>query len=165
MPRLPVILFWLLVASFVNYVVSSVSTLPEQVATHFGGGGVPNGWMTRNVYQIFILAFGLGLPFFIIGLHYLLARYAGSQFNIPNREYWLAPERRDETLGFMLRHSWWLGCLLLSFMIAVHHLLLISNLTSPPRLSAVPFLLFLAMFLVGLCGWILVLVTRFRKKL
>ena len=54
--------------------------------------------MTHNGYVGFMLAFGLGVPFLIVGLHYFLARYAGNQFSIPNREYWLASERRADTL-------------------------------------------------------------------
>jgi Protein of unknown function (DUF1648) len=118
MNRLPITLFWLLVALFVSYVISSSSVLPKQMATHFDGGGMPNGWMSRNGYIRFMLAFGLGVPFFVVGLHYLLARYAGNQFNIPNREYWLAPERRADTLRFVIYHSWWLGCLMLLFILA-----------------------------------------------
>ncbi len=164
MNRLPITLFWLLVALFVSYVISSSSVLPKQMATHFDGGGMPNGWMSRNGYIRFMLAFGLGVPFFVVGLHYFLARYAGNQFNIPNREYWLAPERRADTLRFVIYHSWWLGCLMLLFILASHYLLLATNRSSPPHLPTVPFLLLIVAFLVALGGWIVVLMTRFRKK-
>jgi hypothetical protein len=134
------------------------------MATHFGSGGAPNGWMSRKGYVQFMLAFGLGVPFFVVGLHYLLARYGGNQFNIPHREYWLALERRADTLRFMVHHSWWLGCVMLLFMMAIHRLILATNLSSPPRLPTVPFLLVVGAFLVSLLGWTLVLRARFRNK-
>ena len=164
MDRLPTFLFWLLVILFVSYVTSSAPALPERVATHFGGEGVPNGWMSRDGYVQFTLRFGLGVSLFVVGSHYLLARYAGNYFNIPHREYWLAPERRADTLYFFVRHSWWLGCLMLLFMMAIYHLVLITNRSSPPRLPTIPFLLLVGGFLVGLGSWVVVLHSRFRKK-
>lgn len=164
MNRIPMILFWALVILFVSYVMSSISGLPEQVGTRFGGEGTPNSWMSRNGYVRFILAFGLGVPVFVVGLHYLLARYAGDQFNIPDREYWLAPERRTDTLQFVVQHSWWLGCVMLLFMLGLHHLLLAANRVSPPQLPTIPFILLVVAFLTGLGAWIFTLRARFRRK-
>ena len=163
MNRLPIFLFWLLVVLFVSYVLSSSMTLPERVATHFGSGGVPNGWMSRDDYVQFTLMFGLGVSLFVVGSHYLLARFFGNQFNIPNREYWLTPERRADTLGFIVRHSWWLGCLMLLFMMAIYHLVLMSNRSSSPRLLTIPFLLLMGGFLIGLGSWVAALRARFRR--
>jgi len=162
--RTPTILFWCLVALFVSDVLSSTAALPEQMATHFGRGGMPNGSMSRTGYVQFMLAFGLGVPFFVVGIHYLLARYAGNQFNIPNREYWLAPERRPATLQLLLNHSWWLGCLMMLFMMAIHRLLFAINRSSPPSLPTLPFLLLIGSFLAGLGWWTIVLRTRFRRQ-
>lgn len=163
MDRLPIALFWLLVALFTGHVASSIESFPDPIATHFGGSGVANGWMPRATYLRFILILGLGMPFFVVGIHQIIASYAGDQFNIPNRAYWLAPQRRAESLAFVVRHGWWLACIMSMFMTAVHALLLVANRASPPRLPSPSFALLVGGFLVGLAVWTLVLHRRFRK--
>ena len=53
---------------------------------------------------------------------------------------------------------------MLVFMMAIHHLLLATNRSSPPHLPTVPFLLLIVAFLVALGSWISALRTRFRRE-
>jgi hypothetical protein len=72
--------------------------LPERVPTHFDAAGRADGWSTRTG---FALELG-GLSLFLCGLFgalgALVARLPTSLVNLPNRDYWLAPERRAESL-------------------------------------------------------------------
>ena len=41
----------------------------------------------------------------------VLPRMMTSAINIPNRDYWLAPARREATLRYIEAHAYWLGSL------------------------------------------------------
>ena len=73
--------------------------LPEVVPSHFNAAGQVDGEMAKPA---FCLLFGglqalmlLGMP--LLGC--LLRRMPDSLINMPNKEYWLAPERRDASLA------------------------------------------------------------------
>jgi len=143
-------------------VLATAPGLPERVATHFGGSGVADGWMTRAGYVRFMLLFVVVLPSVLLAAIGLLPRLLPQWVNLPNRTYWLAPERRDDSLHFLLAHACWFGVLMLLFMVAIHYLLLQANAASPPRLSTAPFVALLTAFVAGLGVWMATLYRRFR---
>src|SRR4051812_3401648 len=120
--RTPAILLAFLYVCFLTYLISSAPQLPDKVATHFGAGGRPDGWMSRTAHLLFMAAFGLAFPFFLVGLFYILRFMPDSSFNLPRRDYWLAPERRAETFAYLLRHSLWFACLAVCLVIGLHFL-------------------------------------------
>ena len=66
--------------------------MPPLVASHFDGSGNPNAYMTRSVYTKFILGMSVGLPIAMVAL--LTVVYSNARdMKLPNRDYWLAPER------------------------------------------------------------------------
>lgn len=164
MTRLPYLAFVLLAVVLLIDVGLTSPPLAEPVATHFDGAGNPNGWMSRNGYVVFMIAFGIGLPLLIMGLIRVAPVRYPRRLRIPNRSYWLAPERREETLRFLNAHVAWLATLMVLFVIAIHHLLLLANSSLPARLPQTPFLSLLGSFLAGLAVWIGVLWYRFRKE-
>lgn len=75
--------------------------LPEMVPSHFDANGDVDGQMSRNAFCAMMGLLNLGL---LIGLPltgYLAKHLPDSLVNIPNKEYWLAPERRDASLSVM----------------------------------------------------------------
>ena len=137
--------------------------LPSVVASHFDAAGVANGFMTRNFYAWFMLAFVVGLPLLLSLLPNLVFRSEKIRINLPNREYWLAPERRRETHDFLCRHNSRFGVLLTLFLCYVHWLVLRANAVAPPRLPSMPFIIGLALFGVLSVVWVAALLVRFRK--
>ncbi len=144
------------------FVVATTPALPPHVATHFGAAGLADGWMTRDGYRLFMLAFIVALPLWIVAALGFAPRLWPRRVNIPNRDYWLAEERREETLGFLLGHACRLGMLIEAFIAAMHYLLLAANAASPPRLSTPLFVAMLLGFLGGLGLWIAALYRRLR---
>ncbi|MDH3287833.1 MAG: DUF1648 domain-containing protein [Betaproteobacteria bacterium] len=163
MSRLPFHAFALLGVALLVDLALTVPSLAEPVATHFDGTGQPNGWMTRTGYAIFMVAFGIGLPSLILGLIPLISGWFPTRINIPNKQYWLAPERREETLLFLRWHLCWLATLMAFFALAIHHLILMANASRPPALPHTPFLFMLGCFLAGMAVWTVLLWRRFRK--
>ena len=105
------------------------------VATHFDLAGQANAWMPRSTYLIFSIAFGIGLPVFIIGSGYVLRFLPVGPLNIPHRDYWLAPERRDETFDCLFRFFLRVACLEAIFLVGVQLLIVQANRQTPPHLS------------------------------
>jgi hypothetical protein len=137
--------------------------LPERVATHYDAAGNPNGWMTRDG----TIAFHLGMlgvtALAFAAAPMLLGRLSPALINIPNREYWLAPERVEGTVDTLRRWMLALGCGAVLLMMAIAQLNFRANLEPMPRLSGTGLLACVAGFLVYLTGWIVALYRRFPK--
>ncbi|EEF58812.1 DUF1648 domain-containing protein [Pedosphaera parvula] len=161
--RVPAILLLLAYVSFLICLFATESKLPLQVATHFNGGGRPDGWMTRLMFLKFMGIFGFMFPLLIVGINFLIRFLPQSSFNMPNRGYWMAPERRPQTFRFFLDHSLWLALFAAMFVAFIYLLVLQANLSMPPKLSLLPLLLSMAAFLLGLLWWGVTLMQHFRK--
>jgi len=154
MPMLPRIAFVVLLVVVSAVIGATTGSLPDRVATHFGTGGVANGFMSRDGYLLFMLAFTLVIPLFVVAMTGLLPGIARSPRNIQHYDYWFAPARRDESSARLLNHACLLGCLLVLFFAGMHGALMVANATTPPRLPETAFFTMLAAFLVGIALWI-----------
>jgi uncharacterized membrane protein len=145
------------------FVVHTSEALPEQVAAHFSGAGIPNGYMPHATYRIFMLAFCVGLPLGVVGILAAVFGNPNGQINIPNGDYWLAAERRAQTLSTLLTLSVWLGSILVGFFCFVHWQVLDANAVQPARLSNAMLGRGVGVFLACVAGWIAVLMLHFRR--
>jgi serine/threonine-protein kinase len=162
--RVPLVCFGLLLIGAAVFIQSVASQLPERVATHFDSTGLPNGYMTREGCHVFMLVFTLGVPLFAAATTGLMPRLFPPAFvNIPNREYWLAPERAADSLAYLSGQGIWLGCILLLFLCGVDWLIVSANSAAPPRLPGRPFEIALLLFLVALGLWVTRMFKRFGK--
>jgi uncharacterized membrane protein len=71
---------------------------PVQMASHFNVQGSPDGFMPKTQFfasqvQVALMVIGLGLV-----MQVLVLITPVKWINTPNREYWLAPEHRDEMI-------------------------------------------------------------------
>jgi uncharacterized membrane protein len=148
--------------TLVVVLMSTANELPDRVATHFDFSGEPNDWMSRPSYLLVVISFGLlfplALPAALTALHWLPTSF----INVPNREYWLAPERLAETQSYLVRHALWLSSLEVGLVIALHLLTVDANRQNPPRLASGIWLIVL-LFLVGVGVWIGTLVWHLTR--
>jgi len=163
MRRIPFFGFIAMVAVTAAMIAATSSGLPDPVATHFGGGGRANGWMSRDGYVVFMLCFALGVPLFLVLTIGGLPRAMPRLVNLPNREYWLSGERQKESLDYLLEHAYRLGSVTLLFALGVHLLVLDANAAQPPRLASGLLVGLMALFFAALGLWALALMRRFRK--
>lgn len=163
MHRLAWFIFVLCLAVAATYIVATTGALPETVASHFGSGNAANGYMTRDGYRLFMLVFALVLPAFLAAMIGLLPRMRPKSINLPNRDYWLDPERREATLNALSAQGAWLGSMVALFVAAVHYVLLVANASSPPKLPADLFGMLVVGFLMLMALWLGALYLRFRK--
>ena len=148
----------------VAFVIYTTGYLPETVATHFGAGNQANGWMSRNSYLFFTLSFMIGVSTFVSFCVGTLPRKFPQWTNLPNRDYWLAAERRDESLAFLSAHGKRLGCLIVMMMLGMHYIILKANHVQPPTLPVSAFSSVLFGFVLALIWWIVRLYRRFPKQ-
>jgi uncharacterized membrane protein len=154
MLMLPRIAFVVLLVVVTAVIVATTGSLPDRVATHFGGGGLANGFMSRDGYLLFMLAFTIVIPLFVVAMTGLLPGIARSPRNIQHHDYWFAPARRAESSARLLNHACLLGCLMVLFFGGVHVALMVANAAVPPRLPETAFFVMLGAFLVGIAFWI-----------
>ena len=105
------------------------SQLPDRVATHWGIDGQPNDWMTRTGATVTLCGLQIAVPWFLVAVTSLASRLPHSMINIPNREYWLHPDRSSETLAWMNRMLGWIAVLTSILMINLGHMAFIANKT------------------------------------
>lgn len=132
-----------LILSFTaNLILAFVSglVLPERVAIHFAWGGAADGWASRFDSILLTLALDtlLFLTFWLSPV--LLRRTPANWVNLPNRTYWLSPERREGTIIRVSERLWGFGTALFLFFLAVGLLTLAANRSDPVRLDQPPFL-------------------------
>jgi uncharacterized membrane protein len=154
--------FLLIVAVAAGYVGYSGLHMPTLVASHFGASGIADAFMPRGRYMTLMLCVTILLPMIValplaIGLN-----NPNVKINLPNRDYWLAPERRADTVAYIRQQMMRFGVALLLFICFAHWLVVRANAHMPPTLSLVSFVSGLLVFAAYAIVWIALHYTRFR---
>jgi uncharacterized membrane protein len=97
MRRARVLLLGLVVVALFE-VARQWNLAPGVVPSHFDAAGRPNAWSSRNEFFALQFAVTLGIAALFIGIPWLLKFTPASLINLPNKSYWLAPGRREETM-------------------------------------------------------------------
>jgi eukaryotic-like serine/threonine-protein kinase len=162
--RLPILVWAVFYAIFCVYVLTSTPELPQRIASHFGVNGKADGWMTRETWQKTVFLFGTFFPLampLIMGL----IRFIPDRFvNIPNRAYWLAPERKEQTLSRLSLFLWWDACLMQFFVFEIHRCTVLANRQIPAVLPNPEFGLSLFGFLAATGALMLWMLWPFLKE-
>jgi uncharacterized membrane protein len=140
----------------------SLAILPERVAIHFGQGGAPNGWASSRASTLFMI--GINVLIFC-GLYFspkLISALPGKWISLPNRDYWLAPERLAQTTQRFGHYLWQFGVAVFIFMFVAGALTIQANLSEPIRLNERVFLVALVSLLVFTVYWTALLLRAFR---
>ena len=137
--------------------------MPEVVASHFVAGGAANGFMPRGQYVGLMLAVVLLVPLLLFFIGRLSSRLPTQFINLPNRQYWLAPERRAATLASLGNFGVWAAYATLGFLCLVHWFVVQANLQHPPRLEQPPLVGAMSLFFVALFIGILIVLGRFFR--
>ena len=158
--RTPRTLFFAIVFAAVVQAGHSFSLLPNRLASHFDAAGVPNGWMDKS--RFFIVYAVMLVPALIVEFwvpHSLANKSAGS-LRLPNKEYWLAPERRTQTLAYFESFFAWYGCALLFVEVSAMGLAMRANFDARPQLPTIPIVSVIAGFIAFN---VLAVIAMFRR--
>jgi uncharacterized membrane protein len=142
------VVFGLAYIAFVAAMVVTYPSLPQRVASHFDFHGVPDGWMPRRSYALFLAGIGLALPWLLIAATRYLRKLPVSLVNIPNRAYWLTPERRGEVYRTVESFGLTVATGEVLLFLLLHLSVVQANLASPVRLQMSVIWIALAAFLL-----------------
>lgn len=161
--RLPRSIFVVVAALADIYFWSIYAQLPDVVASHFNARGAANGWQPKSLFFEFFAGAVVIAGFLTFGIPAIFSKIPTPMINLPHREYWLAPERREETLAYLNRYFAWFGCaVLLLATTAVNYAIGQNRYPSGPA-GAVLLLCFLAGFLIFAISSSIRILTRFSR--
>lgn len=126
----------LLMALVVVQIAHYYPLVPDPMASHFVLDGYPNGWSSRAAFFAIYLGSILltaGVLFLLAGL---LKRMPDRAVSLPNRDYWLSSDRRDQTLGYLQGMIAWCSIGVLLFLVLGTQLVIRANLTAGGRLES-----------------------------
>lgn len=138
-------------------------SLPDTVASRFDASGVADSFMSRGGYLTVMLAIVILLPLIMAFASRWIARLPEDAINIPNKAYWLSPERRSGSLAFISAWLQWCSVGVAAFLCYVHWLVVRGNAMTPPRLENGLLYGSLAVAAVALGIGVVALIARFRR--
>ena len=161
--RLPKLIFAVLAVGAAIYFSTYYSQLPDVVASHFNGRGVPNGWQTKLAFFELFAAVSVLIAIIGFGIPRIIASVPPQLINLPNKRYWLAPEHLAETMAFLKAYFAWFSCAVFLIMILTFDYAIQSNLHPDHRPDVFRLWYILAGFLAFVVVWIIRMFTRFGR--
>jgi uncharacterized membrane protein len=108
--RLPKWLFVALAAYGTIHFAYLYPQLPAVVASHFDARGAANGWQSKQAFFVVFAAVTAVGAFLIFAVPAVMAIVPRQYVNLPNKDYWLAPERLAAAHQFLSAWFAWYGC-------------------------------------------------------
>jgi uncharacterized membrane protein len=134
--------------------------LPERVASHFGPNGEADGWMSKSAFAAFYVGITAFQAAIFGGIGSLIRRTPNELINLPNKDYWLAPERREETIRGIAASMASFGVATIALVIAVMQLVIVANISGSFRLGN-NVMYFLVAYLIYTLIWTVNLLRRY----
>jgi uncharacterized membrane protein len=156
----------LLATTFIIGVIQCLvyrSRMPEKVAIHFGPLGLPDSWATRDMNcMLGIMVFCIMTALMILAPH-LIRVVPVSLVNLPHKDYWLAPARREETITEVSARLYAFGSAVNLFFVAVTCLVWLANRSDPVKLDTTSVLLCLGCFMFFTAAWLYSFLRYFHR--
>jgi len=161
--RLPKLIFVLLVLYAAVHFSNLYPQLPDVVASHFNARGAANGWQTKQAF--FSVFIGVSVLAIVVGFGVprIIAAVPAQLINLPNKQYWLAPEHRAETMAFLNAYFAWFACAIFLIIILTFDYAIQSNLhpENPPNPARMWYVL--AGFLLFSLVWVVRMLAKFLR--
>jgi uncharacterized membrane protein len=160
---LPKLIYGLLAAVGLLYFSLCYPQLPDPMASHFNASGAATGWMPKSGFftLILIVTLAAGLPIFLVPRS--MAKLPNDKINLPNKEYWLAPERRIETMQYLGIQMGWFGCALLAILFCGLYNAVAANFRPDHHFDSGSFYVGLGAFLAFIIVWLVRLLSHFAR--
>ena len=155
-------LFSLVCAIMAGHALYHYSLLPDRVATHFGVSGTPDAWGAKPAFFLWYFITTIILAAVLLWTPRFLSKIPTSLINLPNKDYWLAPERKNETLAYIGRGSLLFGSGTLLFLLDIIHQSFQVSLGQAAGLSHI--WTSMAIYLIFCALWTTALFRRFGRK-
>lgn len=131
--------------------------LPDRV-------GSPHEALPRQQYMALMLGMTVVLPWLLMRGALLLARHAPALVNLPNKDYWLAPERREPTLAQLEERLAVLSLGLTLLFAGLHVRVLLQARPDWPQLPDAAWMAGGVALGIGLLAWTLAFMRHFGRR-
>lgn len=145
-------LAWVGLLAFMGF---TWALMPEMV-------GSPNKALPRDAHMALMLAVAVFCPWLATRGAALLARHYPAGLNIPNKAFWMAPERREQTLDELLRRSFPLGLLLLLLFAGLHYREVQKAQASWPAVPPAGWIAGAALLSANFTAWVVTTMSHFK---
>ena len=102
----------------------------------FNAAGIPVGFSSAQSFATINLVIIATIVTAFLILPGAMARRRHLRWRLPNREYWLASERREKTIEYLQRQFLWYGIITLLLLMAVFQLVVDANRQAPALLDS-----------------------------
>jgi hypothetical protein len=139
-----------------SFILLSAGSLPAVVTDPSHGGKT---W-SRDAYVAISLGMGVLVPAMCTWGVAFIARHFTGALNMPNKDYWMAPERRASTLATLGRLMWPLG-LLIVLAQAGSTVMVLASVMHWPLGAEIP-IVGGVLWAVAMAAWVGVVLRTFR---
>jgi len=162
-PRLPKLIFLVMLALGLLQWAHVYPQLPDVMAAHFTANGTANGYQPKQAFfTLMLLVVGLS-AFVAFVTPRILANKPPERINLPNKTYWLSPEHREETIRYFHAQMAWFGCAILFVLLYGTSLAINANLSLTRHFDSTSMLCVMIGFSLFSLLWCILFVRHFRK--
>jgi len=162
MRKISLIVFFTLLLLCIAHAVYYYPLLPDRVASHFGASGRPDAWSSKEsfvkIYLIVVAFIAVLFP----GIGIIVRKIPANLMNLPNKDYWLSPERKQETVAVLSRQFLWFGSATLLLMLDIFHQSFRVHLGKAQALDH-PWIS-IVVYVVFTTFWSIALIAKFMRK-
>jgi uncharacterized membrane protein len=145
------------------YLAHYYPLLPKLVASHFDRHGLPNGWQTKQGFFKTFAGTTLLAALLVFGMPTLISIMPRRFVNLPNKDYWLAPQHRAASMEFLNAWFAWFGCVVYIVILLAFDYAVQTNLHSPNGPNPARLWYILIAFTAFMLVWTIRLFGRFDR--
>lgn len=142
--------------------IFSFFILPDNVAIHFSGSGMPDSWMSKWAHIILFMVLMAVLYGSFALAPRLLDGVQDKYISLPNKEYWLLEQNRPEAIRRVEKTMYSFGIATGLLMLGVLILIVAANLSDTVRLNGEIFMVIFISYIAYTAWWLVRVFTAFR---
>ncbi len=137
--------------------------MPEIMASRFDASGTPVSSMSKDRYVGLAIGSILFLTGMFLSFPLFIHKTPNRLINLPNKDYWLSPERRQNTLIYFLDKLDIMGIITIVFMLIAFELGYRANLVNPVHFKSGIMWTCFAIFMICIIIWTYRFCMHFTK--
>lgn len=156
------LLFFLSLAAAALQLVHASRVLPATMAVHFNAAGRADGYGSRSSFVLFFAGMFALLWFLFELISLAIRRAPASLINMPKKDYWLAPERRDATFDDFEARMRIFGVATVLLLIFMLYLVLRFNAGDTHAFTSAP-VVALVVYIAFSLAWLVAMALRYAR--